>query len=97
MREMGTATLGINVARTFRRKTNTTRITSSTDTISVSSTSCTEARMVVVRSIATPKWMDWGMAARRNGSRARMWSTVSMMLAFGCRQTMTSTEGLPLA
>jgi len=26
--ETGTATLGINVARTFRRKTNTTRMTS---------------------------------------------------------------------
>ena len=38
---------------TLRRKTNTTRITSTIEIISVSSTSWTDARIVVVRSITT--------------------------------------------
>ena len=48
--ETGTATLGISVERTLRRNTNTTRITSAIEISIVSSTSRTEARMVVVRS-----------------------------------------------
>ena len=48
IKDTGTATLGISVARRLRRNTNTTSTTSPIDTHSVTSTSCTEARMVVV-------------------------------------------------
>jgi len=46
--ETGTTTLGINVARTFLRKMNTTIMTSPIEISSVCSTSCTDARIVVV-------------------------------------------------
>ncbi len=48
--DTGTATAGINVARTFRRNTKTTAITSTTEISRVVSISETEARMVNVRS-----------------------------------------------
>jgi hypothetical protein len=47
----GTVTLGISVAGTLRRKTKITITTSAIVSISVNSTSCTEARIVCVRSI----------------------------------------------
>ena len=50
MRETGTATAGISVARPFRRKTNTTMMTSTIESIRVCCTSFTDARIVVVRS-----------------------------------------------
>ena len=61
--DSGTATLGMAVAQTLRRNTNTTRITSSTEMTSVISTSCTEARIVVVRSCATSIVIDGGIDA----------------------------------
>src|SRR5579871_2733139 len=82
-RERGTAILGITVAHTLRRKTNTTRTTSKTETIMVSSTSCTEARIVVVRSCVTTMWTDGGIDACNSGRMARTRSTVSIMLACG--------------
>ena len=56
--ETGTATLGMSVARGLRRNRNTTRMTSPMEMASVISTSCTEARMVVLRSMtdAEPDW-----------------------------------------
>ena len=96
IRETGTATLGIKVARTLRRKTKTTRMTSEIEMIRVRSTSCTEARMVAVRSIAISVSMAEGIEAFSCGSAARMRSTVSMMLAPGWRKIMMRTEGLPL-
>ncbi len=55
IRDTGTATLGIRVVRTLRRKTNTTSTTRPTEMANVYSTSRTEARIVVVwsRMIAT--------------------------------------------
>ncbi len=52
--DTGTATLGMRVERTLRRKTKTTRMTSTIEITSVISTSCTEARMVRVRVDAPP-------------------------------------------
>ena len=52
---------------------------------SVRSTSCSEARMTGVRSITTESVMLPGMEASSCGSSARTRSTVSMMLAPGCR------------
>ena len=97
MSETGTAMLGIKVDRTLRRKTKTTRMTSAIETISVIWTSRTEARIVRVASIATDSLIIGGMEAWSCGSRARTRSTVWMMFAPGCRNTMISTAGLPFA
>ena len=60
--ETGTATAGMSVARPFRRKANTTRMTRPMEMSSVLSTSLTEARMVVVRSrtmvVSMPSGID---------------------------------------
>ena len=56
------------VAQTSRRKRKTTSTTSRTLMMSEISTSCTLARMVVVRSTATSILMVGGMAACRRGS-----------------------------
>ena len=83
--EIGTATLGISVALKLRRKRKTTMVTSMTAITSVSSVSCSEARIVVLRSMATVTLMSAGIAASRCGSSAFTLSMVSMMLAFGWR------------
>ena len=53
IKERGTETLGISVARKLRKKTKTTKITSTIESSSVRSVSATEARIVVVRSMTT--------------------------------------------
>ena len=93
--ETGTATLGISVARTLRRNRNTTRITSTIEIISVRSTSCTDARIVVVRSSTIVKSIAAGIEAFSEGSAARMRSTVSMMFAPGCRKMISRIAGFP--
>jgi hypothetical protein len=50
IRDTGTATAGIRVARTLRRKMKTTAMTSTTEMIRVRSMSDTDARIVSVRS-----------------------------------------------
>ena len=67
--ESGTAMLGMMVARTVRRKTNTTRITRTTEISSVISISWTDARIVVVRSITTSMWIAGEIEAESSGSR----------------------------
>src|ERR1700758_4826992 len=92
MRDSGTATLGMMVAQVLLRNANTTRITRVMEIIRVISTSRTDERIVVVRSTATSKWSEGEMDARNTGSRAMMRSTVSIMLAAGCRKTAKSTQ-----
>ena len=93
--DVGTATAGISTARGLRRNTNTTRITSTIEISSVRSTLNTDARIVVVRSITTVVLMPVGIDASSDGSAALIRSTVSMMLAFGCRNTCSTTARLP--
>src|SRR5271154_7311946 len=93
IKETGTATLGMRVARTLRRKRKTTRITSPIDMASVRSTSLTDARMVVVRSSIMVNSIAAGMEAFKEGMEARMRSTVSMILAPGCRKMINKTPG----
>ncbi|TWG86306.1 hypothetical protein L602_002100000950 [Cupriavidus gilardii J11] len=95
--DTGTATLGISVARTLRRNRNTTMMTSATDSISVCSTSRSDARMVGVRSSTTSIEIEAGIIWRSDGSIALTRSTVSMMLAPGDRFSTSSTDGLPFA
>src|SRR5580704_6124666 len=63
IRDTGTTTLGINVARGLLRNAKTTRMTRITDESKVIETSCTEVRMVSVRSCVTFRSMACGMAA----------------------------------
>ena len=93
--ETGTATAGISVAGILRRKRNTTRITSTTEMISVLSISCTEALIVSVRSRIVKMCMPAGIEACSEGIAALIASTVVMMLAPGCRKMIKSTDGLP--
>ena len=95
--DTGTATLGMRVERTSRRKMKTTRMTSPIDSISVSSTSRTEARMVRVESTTTERLIAGEIDAWSWGSTARMRSTVAMMLAPGWRKMMRRIAGLPFA
>ena len=68
MSEAGTATVGMSVARQLRRKMKTTRITRTTERMSVRSTSLTDARMVVVRSTTIVVLMPCGMDASIDGN-----------------------------
>ena len=70
IKETGTATLGMSVARPLRRKIKTTKTTRTTEIESVRSTSWTEARIVVVRSIATVVTIPAGIEALTEGSSA---------------------------
>src|SRR5579862_9320412 len=92
-RESGTATLGMIVAAKVRRNTKMTATTSATHSISSNSTSDTDARTVVVRSVSTAILMIGGMVARSFGSSALMLSTTLMMLAPGWRWMFTITAG----
>jgi hypothetical protein len=59
------------------------RMTSATESASVSSTSLTEARMVVVRSLRTASLAAGEIEACNCGTSARTLSTVSMIFAPG--------------
>src|ERR1700746_1598368 len=58
IRESGTAILGMMVARSVRKKANTTRMTRTTEIAKVISISRSEARTVVVRSDTTAILID---------------------------------------
>ncbi len=93
--DTGTATLGISVARQFRKNTNTTKMTRITDKISDRSTSFTDARIVVVRSSTISESMPCGIVALMYGSASRMRFTVAMMFAPGCREIMIGIDRFP--
>src|ERR1041385_7210193 len=59
--DSGTAILGMIVARTVRKNTNTTMITSAMEISSVRSISLTEALTETVRSITTESSIDGGI------------------------------------
>ena len=58
---------------------------------------CTEARMVMVRSLSMLRLTFGGSDARNCGSSALMRSTVSMMLAFGWRRDLDQHGGFAVA
>ena len=60
-------------------------MTSVTASTKVNSVSCSEARIVVLRSMATVTLISAGIAASKGGNSAFTLSTVSMMLAPGWR------------
>ena len=93
----GTVTLGMIVAHRLRRKTKITITTSATVSISVNCTSCTEARIVWVRSLMVEMWMVGGIASRSCGSAFWILSTVSMTLAPGWPKITRKMPFLPSA
>ena len=89
--ETGSATPAMMVARMVRRNSSTTSTTSPTLSTSVNCTSCTEARMVPVRSCTTVSVASLGMARCRRGNSVLTRLTVSMTLAPGWRCTSMMT------
>src|ERR1039458_659839 len=72
MREIGTAALGIRVARQSRRKKKTTRTTRITEITSEVSTSRSEARIAMLRSMAIARLAAGGREAWSCGRSARI-------------------------
>ncbi len=93
-REIGTATLAMKVAGMLLRKTKITATTRATARTSSNSTSCTEARMPVVRSLVTATLTPAGRPCSRSGRLALILSTVAMTLAPGWRCTFSTTAGV---
>ncbi len=87
----GTAVTGIIAARKLARNSSTTKTTRATAMSSVRCASCSVARMVGDRSLATSSDTPAGRKARRAGSCSITPSTVAMMLACGWRLTTSST------
>ena len=81
--ESGTARLGMIVAGRLRRKRRITSTTNPTASPSSNSTSRTEARMVVVRSVSTVTSTAAGKALFSSGSLAWTRRTTSITLAPG--------------
>ena len=73
--------------------TNTTR---PIDSARVNWTSCTEARIVSVRSVTICMRTPAGIAACSAGSASLIAATVLTMLAPGCRWMSSTTAGWPL-
>ena len=90
----GTVMLAMNVGQNRRRNRKMTITTSAMLSSSENCTSCTEARIVVVRSLISVSLIDGGIHFLSCGSTARMRSTVSITLASACLKMMTSTARL---
>src|SRR4029434_4421449 len=90
----GTAALGMIVADGVRRKMKITATTSAIVRSKENSTSLTDARMVLVRSVNTVTLIEAGRDSVHVGSSALMRSTTVMMLAPGCRWTFRMTAGI---
>ena len=94
--DTGTATLGISVARTLRRNSEHHQ-RSPAPPRSPASARRRAARRGWSACGPAPRRGRWRAGSRRCscGSSSRMRSTVSMMLAPGCRKMISSTAGLP--
>ena len=92
-KDSGTERLGMIVAETLRRKRKITSTTRTTARPSSNSTSATEARIVLVRSVST-ETSTAGSAARSCGNSAWMRSTTSMTLAPGWRWMLRMTASV---
>ena len=82
-KDRGTTTPGMVVAQALRRKKKTTRMTRKTETSRVSSTSLTEARIIVTRSSVISRCIEGGIEACSSGISASTRSVTSMMFACG--------------
>ncbi len=91
--DSGTATLGMIVAATLRKNRNITITTSAIASSSSNCTSCTDARIVVVRSVSTATSIAAGSELCICGSRALTRLTTSITLAPGWRWMLSMTAG----
>ena len=85
MSDSGTATLGIIVARKFRRNKKIAMTTSAIVSMSENSTSRTEPRIVIVRSVITETSMPAGKFALSCGNSFLIRSTTSIVFTPGWR------------
>ncbi len=92
--DSGTDRLGITVAGRLRRNRKITSTTRATDSSSSNSTSRTEARMVMVRSVSGVMAMPAGMDWRSCGRMRLIASTTAMTLAPGWRCTLSTIAGV---
>ncbi len=83
----------MRVAVQFRRKRKITSTTSTMVSPRVNSTSLTEARIVVVRSVRMWMSTEAGRVSLRRGRMFLMLLTTEMMFAPGCRWMLTITAG----
>ena len=81
--DSGTATAGMTVAASVRKKRKITITTRATASSSSNCTSSTDARIVTVRSVRIASWTAGGSDACSWGRRRLMRSTTSMTLAPG--------------
>ena len=96
-KDSGTDRLGMIVAGRLRRNRKITSTTSTMARPSSNSTSVTEARIVVVRSVSTATFTAAGMVDVSCGSSALMLSTTWMTLAPGWRWMFRITAGVRFA
>ena len=89
--DTGTLRLGISVADQRRRNTSITITTSTMVASKVKLTSWIASRIEVERSLSARISTEGGIWACSRGSRSRIASTTSTVLASGCRFTLTST------
>ena len=81
--DSGTATLGITVAQTVRKKMKMTTITSVIVSIIVICTSCTAARVTAERSETRSTWTEGGIDCSSCGISSLMRSTSARVFAPG--------------
>src|ERR1039458_6439004 len=87
----GTVTLAMKVGQNRRKNRKITITTSEMLTTSDNSTSSTDARMVVVRSLSTISFTDGGIQRCSRGNCVLIRSTVSITLAPACLKTINNT------
>ncbi len=93
MSDSGTDRLGMKVAGRLRRNRKITMTTRATARVSSNSTSCTEARMVLVRSVRTVTSAAAGSEVLSPGSSCLMRSTTWMTFAPGWRWILRMMPG----
>src|SRR5664280_1642265 len=87
----GTVTLAMNVGQNRRKKRKITITTNEMLTTSDSSTSSTDARIVVVRSLSTISFTEGGIQRCSCGNCVLIRFTVSITLAPACLKTINNT------
>ena len=91
--DSGTAAAGMRVAVALLRKRKITATTRPTASSSSNCVSCTEARIVTVRSVSSATSIAAGSPASSCGRSSRMRSATSITLAPGWRWTLRMTAG----
>ena len=94
--EVGSASVGMMVARTLRRKRKITRTTSPIASNNENWTSFTDSRIDCDRSYRTSSLIAAGSCWRKVGNKSRIASTTATVFVPGCRCTVRVTTCWPL-